>query len=252
MYKDIFRFDQKIIVVCGAGGLIGKELVQCYLDHEATVVALDLNEVKFSSDRVHSMICDIGSEASVETAIKRIIQKFGKIDSWINCAYPRTQDWSKPLEEANLEWFNKNTNLHLGGYFNASKLALEQMKKQKFGSLVNFSSIYGMQGPNFSIYEGLPMTNPVAYSAIKAGIINLSLYLSTYYGAYGVRVNCVSPGGVFDNQNEEFVRRYNALTPLKRMAAKTEISGAALFLSSEAASYITGHNLVVDGGWTSH
>jgi NAD(P)-dependent dehydrogenase (short-subunit alcohol dehydrogenase family) len=251
MYKKIFNFESKIIVVCGAGGLIGKELVKCYAELGARVVSLDINPCEESSN-VTALVCDINSENSVRETVKKIIKDFGRIDSWVNCAYPRTKDWGKTLEEADLNWFNENTQLHLGGYFNVSKIVLEQMKIQKSGSLINYSSIYGIVGPNFSIYEDLPMTNPVAYSAIKAGIINLSKYFATYYGPHGVRVNCISPGGVADGQNATFVERYNKLTPLGRMSTKEEIAASTVFLSSDAASFITGHNLVVDGGWTAH
>lgn len=248
MYKNLFNLEGEVIVICGAGGLIGKELVSCFEAHGADVIAADL---RIDGGLFKQGIeLDINIEDSMSKALDEIYQKKGRLDSWVNCAYPRTSDWSKTLEDSSLEWFNTNTEIHLGGYFNASKLVLERMKGSRKGSLINFSSIYGFLGPNFSIYKDLPMTNPVAYSAIKAGIINLSKYLATYYGAYNLRVNTISPGGVFDNQNPEFVERYNKLTPLGRMANKDEIAGSALFLAGSASTYISGHNLVVDGGWS--
>lgn len=252
MYKDLFSFKGKTVAICGAGGLIGKEITQCFFEHDANVVMMDINEPQVINDQVLSVQVDINSKESLQKAIDKINKKFKKIDIWINTAYPRTKDWGKSLEDSDIDWFNTNTEMHLGGYFLSSKLALEEMKAKGGGCLINFASIYGILGPNFSVYEGLPMTNPVAYAAIKGGIINLTRYFATYYGPDGVRVNTISPGGVFDNQNEEFVRRYNNLTPLKRMAKKEEIAGPVLFLASDAASYITGHNLVVDGGWSAH
>jgi NAD(P)-dependent dehydrogenase (short-subunit alcohol dehydrogenase family) len=124
------------------------------------------------------------------------------------------------------------------------------MRKQEQGVILNFSSIYGVVGPNFNIYEGTEMTMPAAYSAIKGGIVNFTRYLAAYYGKYNIRVNCISPGGVSDNQNENFIKEYNKLTPLGRMAMPDEIAKAALFLISDESSFITGHNLIVDGGWT--
>ena len=248
----MFDFSEKIVVVCGASGLIGKEISSCLLAQNATVVSLDLFLEEDSDSKNPSFACDINSSDQVQQTLQKIIEKYGRIDSWINCAYPRTKDWGKSLEDSDKAWFDANITLHLGGYFNVSKYVLEILKKQNFGSMTNFSSIYGVVGPNFSVYEGLSMVNPVAYSAIKAGIINMGRYFATAYGPYGVRVNTISPGGVLDNQNETFIARYSALTPLGRMAAKEEIAGAAIFLSSEAASYITGHNLIVDGGWTAH
>ncbi|MEK7333547.1 MAG: SDR family oxidoreductase, partial [Nitrospirota bacterium] len=118
------------------------------------------------------------------------------------------------------------------------------------GTIINLASIYGVVAPDFSIYEGTEMTMPVAYSAIKGGIIALTRYIATYYAKYNVRANTVSPGGIFDNQQETFVKRYSDKTPLGRMGSPSEVTGAVVFLASEAASYITGQNLIVDGGWT--
>ena len=124
------------------------------------------------------------------------------------------------------------------------------MKRQGGGSIINFASIYGVVAPDFSIYEGTDMTMPVAYSAIKGGIITLSKYFATYYGGDNIRVNAISPGGIFSGQAESFVDRYAQKTPMKRMGTPEEIAGAVVFLSSNASSYVTGQNLLVDGGWT--
>jgi NAD(P)-dependent dehydrogenase (short-subunit alcohol dehydrogenase family) len=125
------------------------------------------------------------------------------------------------------------------------------MKERRSGSIVNISSIYGSVGPDFSLYAGTEMTMPAAYSAIKGGIVNFTRYLAAYYGSYGVRVNCVSPGGIYDGQPEQFVQRYKAKVPLQRMGLPEDIAAPVAFLLSEEAAYITGHNLMVDGGWTS-
>jgi NAD(P)-dependent dehydrogenase (short-subunit alcohol dehydrogenase family) len=125
------------------------------------------------------------------------------------------------------------------------------MKKQQSGSLINMTSIYGINGPDFSIYQGTPMLNEGAYAAIKGGLINLTRYLAAFYGPYNVRVNCVSPGGIFDNQNPVFVRNYENKVPMRRLGNPDDIAPSISFLLSDGARYITGHNLVVDGGWTS-
>ena len=140
--------------------------------------------------------------------------------------------------------------MHLNGYFLCCRHVLEQMKIQQSGSLINMSSIYGLVGPDFSIYENTQMTMPAAYSAIKGGINNLTRYLASYYGKYQVRVNTVSPGGIYDNQPEAFVESYNKKVPMKRMGQPKDVVSAIYFLLSDESSYITGHNLVVDGGWT--
>jgi NAD(P)-dependent dehydrogenase (short-subunit alcohol dehydrogenase family) len=124
------------------------------------------------------------------------------------------------------------------------------MAKQRGGAIINLASIYGNVAPDFSIYEGTEMTMPVAYSAIKGGIIALTRYIATYYAHYNVRANTVSPGGIFDHQKPSFVERYSKKTPLGRMARPEEIVGAVVYLASDASSYVTGHDLIVDGGWT--
>ena len=118
------------------------------------------------------------------------------------------------------------------------------------GSIINFASIYGMVGPSWEVYDGTDMTMPSAYAAIKGGVLTMSRFLATYYGPSGVRCNCVSPGGIRDAQPDSFVKSYEGLTPLRRMGRPEDVVGATVFLASDAAGYITGHNLVVDGGWT--
>jgi NAD(P)-dependent dehydrogenase (short-subunit alcohol dehydrogenase family) len=125
------------------------------------------------------------------------------------------------------------------------------MKVQQFGSIVNLSSIYGTVGPDFTIYEGTNMTMPAAYSAIKGGIVNFSRYLASYYGPYGIRVNCVSPGGILDQQDELFVKQYEKKVPMRRMGLPEDIAPSISFLLSDETKYITGQNLIIDGGWTS-
>src|SRR3990167_1820579 len=140
--------------------------------------------------------------------------------------------------------------MHLNAYSWISRKVCLIMKKQKSGSLINFGSIYGVVGNDFTVYEGTPMGSAMAYSAIKGGITNLGRYLASYFGEYNVRVNTICPGGIFDNQNKIFVKNYSKKTPLKRMGNPSEIATAVLFLASDASSYITGTTLMVDGGWT--
>jgi NAD(P)-dependent dehydrogenase (short-subunit alcohol dehydrogenase family) len=124
------------------------------------------------------------------------------------------------------------------------------MKQNNSGSIVNISSIYGTVGPDFDVYSGTNLTMPAAYSAIKGGVVNFSRYLASYYGRDNIRVNCVSPGGIFDHQPAIFVNNYERKVPLGRMGTPADISPAVSFLLSDESSYITGHNLMVDGGWT--
>jgi NAD(P)-dependent dehydrogenase (short-subunit alcohol dehydrogenase family) len=242
------NLKNKVIAVAGGSGLIGREILKKIKASGAIAINADIN-VDNNLDESNIKL-DITDDQSIIDAINQIVSKFGKIDGWVNSAYPRTKDWGNKLESIDFESWRENIDWHLNGYFISSKLVTDQMVKQRHGSLVNLSSIYGMVGPDFTVYENSPMTMPVAYSAIKAGIINLGRYLASYYGKSGVRVNTVSPGGIFDYQPEEFLNRYNKKVPLGRMGEANEIAGPVVFLLSDSASYITGHNLIVDGGWT--
>jgi len=243
----MFSIKNKVIVVTGGNGLLGKKMVSSFREQGAIVVAAD---VYFEDNSSDDFVIDITDEYSVKDGIIAIVEKYNRIDGWVNNAYPRTKDWGNKFENIPLGSWRKNVDMHLNGYFLCCQVALEQMKTQGFGSLINMSSIYGLLGPDFTIYEGSEMTMPAAYSAIKGGLNNLTRYLASYYGSYQIRINTVSPGGIFDNQPELFVNNYNNKVPLKRMGSPEDIVSAVYFLLSDQSSYITGHNLIVDGGWS--
>lgn len=242
----MFSIKNKVIVVTGGNGLLGKQMVSTFREQGAVVIAAD---IYFEEKGVDDLVIDITDEDSVKRGISDIVEKYNQIDGWVNNAYPRTKDWGNKFEAIPLESWRKNVDMHLNGYFLCCQVVLEQMKNQGFGSLINMSSIYGLVGPDFAVYEGTEMTMPAAYSAIKGGLNNFTRYLASYYGTYQVRVNTVSPGGIFDNQPESFVNNYNKKVPMKRMGTPKDIVSAVCFLITDDSSYITGHNLVVDGGW---
>lgn len=238
----------RIIVVTGGEGLLGKAFVSTLRKAGATALSADIacaTDLKKGTLRM-----DITDTDSIRAGIDAVVKKFGALHGWINNAYPRTPDWGLPFEKIPPASWDENVRMHLGGYFRCCQVVLASMREAKSGSLINMGSVYGSAAPDFSVYEGTTMTMPAAYSAIKGGIINLTRYLAALYGPHGVRVNAISPGGVQDAQPEAFVRRYNAHTPLGRMAAAEDIAPVAAFLLSEDARYITGQNIVVDGGWS--
>lgn len=199
------------ILLVGGSGLIGKSIYNAL-----STLSVDLaveNDAMHNPDRV-----------------KEVIYGFSP-DKIINAAYP------------------KDSSDHANCFYYVSYIGCESMKS-KGGVIVTLSSIYGIVGPQDDLYEGTDMCMPDWYAFIKGGIITHTRCLASRYGKYGVRVNCISPGGVFDNQPECFVDKYSARTPLKRMASAQDIVNAVMFLISDTSSYITGHNLVVDGGWT--
>jgi NAD(P)-dependent dehydrogenase (short-subunit alcohol dehydrogenase family) len=254
MYRNLFSCKDKVALVTGGLGLIGKEIVRGLDDFGASVCVADINEHQIEELKNRAAVnfqhLDITSDDSIRQVLEAVIKQFKKIDILVNCAYPRTGDWGARCEDVSFDSWKMNVNSHLGGYFLCCQKVAERMKLQGCGSIINFASIYGVVAPDFSIYEGSTMTMPVAYSAIKGGIIALSKYLATYYAKDNIRVNCVSPGGVFDKQADNFVEKYLAKTPLGRMGTPKDMVGAVLYLASDASSYVTGHNLIVDGGWT--
>ena len=242
------NLSNKVIVVTGGSGLLGNSFMEAIKQAGGIAINADISVNTDISNGCHH--CDITSEASIDTMIENILNAYGRIDGWVNNAYPRTTDWGNKPEDVLLESWKKNIDMHLTGYFLCCQKILALMKKQTFGSVINMSSIYGVVGPDFTVYEGTEITNPIGYAAIKGGIVNLSRYLAAYYGQYNCRVNCISPGGILDNQNSIFVDNYNKKVPLKRMGTPADIAPSVIFLLSDGASYITGHNLIVDGGWT--
>lgn len=238
----------KVIVVTGGNGLIGKAILQDI--KKAGAIAINA-EIKVSDDLDNGILeCNITDSVSVQTAISKIIQKYGRIDGLVNSAYPRTKDWGVIFENIPEQSWKQNVDMQLNSLFVICQAVLRQMKIQGAGSIVNISSVYGVVGPDFGVYDGTEMTMPAAYSAIKGGVVNFSRYLASYYGPYNIRVNCVSPGGIFDHQNGIFIKQYESRVPMRRMGLPADIAPSVTFLLSDDAGYITGHNLLVDGGWT--
>ncbi len=253
MHNNLFSCKNRIAVVTGGCGLIGREVVKGLSEFGANVYIADQNEVdaqKLLNQNIRYKNFDITSERSVRAVLKQVISESGKIDILVNCAYPRTKDWGAKFENVEFDSWKLNVDNHLGGYFLMCKETAMIMKKQGGGSIINLASIYGVVAPDFSIYEGTDMTMAVAYASIKSGIIAMTKYIATYYGSYKIRANTVSPGGIYDNQDPSFVEKYSRKTPLGRMGNPQEIVGAVIYLASDASSFVTGQNILVDGGWT--
>jgi NAD(P)-dependent dehydrogenase (short-subunit alcohol dehydrogenase family) len=242
------KLKDKIIIVTGGNGLLGKEIIKKLLSEGAICINLDINHD--TSINLSSIQCDITNSESIDYAIQLVISKFNRIDGLVNNAYPRTKDWGLKFEDIEFHSWQSNIDWQLNSYFYFAQQVSKYMVKQGLGSIVNMASVYGVVGPDFAVYDGTEMTMPAAYSAIKGGIVNFGRYLASYLGPSGIRVNTISPGGIFDNQNPVFVNNYNKKVPMRRMGLPHDISPAVSFLLSDDASYITGHNLIVDGGWT--
>jgi NAD(P)-dependent dehydrogenase (short-subunit alcohol dehydrogenase family) len=238
----------KIIIVTGGSGLIGKAIIHDIQKKGGIAISADISvDTNLPKNTLHM---DITNNESIYQGVDLIIQEFGHIDGLVNSAYPRTSDWGNKFEDIKPASWQKNVDLQLNSCFVICQKVLRYMMEKKNGSIVNIASIYGVVGNNFTVYEGTNLTSAAAYSAIKGGIINFTRYLASYYGKDNIRINCVSPGGIFDNQDPVFVKNYEHLVPLGRMGKPEDIAPAVSFLLSDEAQYITGHNLIVDGGWT--
>lgn len=242
------KLKDKIIIVTGGNGLLGREIIKKLMYEGAICINIDINHN--TSNDLSCIQCDITDSESIDKAIQLVINNFNNIDGLVNNAYPRTKDWGLKFEDIDFHSWQSNIDWQLNSYFYFTQQVSKYMVKQGFGSIVNMASVYGVVGPDFTVYDGTEMTMPAAYSAIKGGIVNFGRYLASYLGPSGVRVNTISPGGVFDNQNPVFVNNYNKKVPMRRMGLPHDISPAVSFLLSKDADYITGHNLIVDGGWT--
>lgn len=237
----------KVVIIIGGSGLIGKALIKSTLENGATVINADI--AKSNSQDCEFINADITSQNSLDNLIETVSQKYGKIDAVVNAAYPRTKSFSNHFFDVEFDDFCTNTNLQLGGAFLVMQRFAKFFKTQGYGNIITLSSIQGVVAPKFETYNGTPMSSPVAYSAIKAGVIHLSRYLAKYLKGSNIRVNCISPGGILDGQNEIFLSQYKNVCLNKGMLDPSDICGALIFLLSDHSKFINGQNIIVDDGF---
>lgn len=238
----------KIIILTGANGLLGKEYESTLHKAGAKVIPIDITSEKGTYHM------DITDETAIKLMCKDVIEDYDKIDILINNAMynPVSKKMHCKFEDFQVEDWNKLMAVNLTGPFMLCREVGKQMVKQGYGNIINISSTYGVVAPDQRIYGKSGINSSVAYGVSKAGIIQLTKYLASYWGNKGIRVNCLTPGGVLSEttKDEEFVKNYEYRTMLGRMANKKDYCGAILFLCSDASSYMTGSNLIIDGGWT--
>jgi NAD(P)-dependent dehydrogenase (short-subunit alcohol dehydrogenase family) len=265
----LFDLTGRVAIVTGGAGLLGYHHGVILASAGARVVLLDLNTANPAARATQltaetateaiGLACDITSETDLEAVRKTIIDKFGRIDILINNAAnnPKVEDgntaWSR-LENFPLASWEADIRVGLTGAFLCSRIFGAEMARRKSGVIVNVASDLAVIAPDQRLYrvEGLPEdrqpVKPVTYSVVKTALVGLTRYLATYWSEVNIRVNAISPGGVFNGQPEVFLSRLKQLIPLGRMAERDEYQGAILFLCSDASSYMTGTNLVIDGG----
>jgi NAD(P)-dependent dehydrogenase (short-subunit alcohol dehydrogenase family) len=243
---------KKNIFIIGGSGLIGLNLVNLLDNKINNIIVIDKINRFNENENIKFINLDITNIDIFKKKILKVFKKY-KPNSMVNCSYPKTNDWSKnDYKRIKYKSYKKNICLHLDSYVWIAKFFLDEMTKDKTEnrSIVLLSSIYGFLGQNSNLYKGQKIRENLTYSVIKGGIINVVRSLASYYGKYQIRINCVSPGGVLNKQDNKFIKKYSNLVPLKRMANSSEISEVINFLISEKSSYITGQNIIVDGGYS--
>lgn len=271
--KNIFSLKGKVAMITGGAGMLGVKHAEAILEMQGIPVLSDIND-KAARDKAEALSRKYNSEVlglkldvtdirSIKKLLETVLDKFGHVDILINNAAnnPKVKgktgktSWSR-FENFPLELWNKDLDVCLTGAFLCSQIIGRKMAEAGKGVIVNISSDLGVIAPDNRIYtqpnlpESKQSVKPVSYSVVKFGIIGLTKYLAAYWAEKGVRVNSLSPGGIYDGQSDEFVQKLSHLIPLKRMANSDEYKGAIIFLCSDASSYMTGANLIIDGGRT--
>lgn len=250
--------ENKVILVVGAGGLLGREIVRSAVREGGRVIAADMDKASVSGlaeelgkKSVLPVQIDITDNSSIESVFD-IAAKFGlQITGAVNSAYPRNKNYGRKVLEVTYQDFCENLGLHLGGYFLFMQFCARYAKeKQLEFSLVNISSIYGVIAPRFDIYAGTEMTVPVEYAASKSALLHLNSYFTAFTKGTRFRVNSVSPGGIFDQQDENFIEAYKSHSRSIGMLNKESVVGAIIFLLSDSSEYVCGQNMVVDDAFS--
>ena len=248
---------KKTIIVTGGAGRIGSALATDLVKHGHKVLLGDINnskllkiKKKLNSKNIETFQGDLTTKNNIDKFIKFGVKKFKNIYAAVHCSYPTSKKFGAKLEDLDETYLKNDLQNQLGGSIIFSQRVIKYFLKQKKGNLILISSIQGVQAPKFDHYKNLNMTSPIEYSAIKSGIISITKYLSKYYKNKNIRVNCVSPGGIKDNQPKLFTKRYRQSCNSKGLLDGEDISKLILFLLSDKSKYITGQNLIIDDGWS--
>lgn len=253
--------NNKVIVITGGAGLIGKEFVKAVVENQGIAIIADINEelgLKVKEDlskelnttNIDFVKLDITSKNSLNECIQYLEKKYERIDALVNNAYPRNKNYGRHFFDVEYDDFIQNLGLNLGGYFTASQQFSQYFKKQGYGNIINISSIYGIVAPKFEIYNNTPMTMPVEYAAIKSGLIHLTKYMAKYFKGLNIKVNALSPGGIFDHQPEAFLEKYKEKCLNKGILDNSDLKGTLVYLISDMSQYVNGQNIVVDDGFS--
>lgn len=260
---SLSRLDGRVAIITGGAGHIGSVVADALAEQGATVAVVDLDHgrcIAVASDieqrrssKTLALAVDLTDETATRAIADRVLDTTGRIDILIHVAAlvsaEPLMNWTTPFEKQSTEVWRRALEVNLTAVFSLTQACTPALRASGHGSVITFGSTYGIVGPDWSVYDGTDMGNAAGYAASKGGVIQLTRWLATTL-APDIRVNALSPGGVFRGHPESFKNAYEARTPLGRMASEEDYKGAAVFLASDMSSYVTGHNLIVDGGWT--
>lgn len=261
--SELINLKGRRALITGAAGSIGQEIALTIAELGGDLILVDLPNSNYDlvkksiSDNwnvdIKCIDCDLEDETSRISLLKDVIKSNVNLDILINNAAlvgdSSLEGWVEDFDKQSVQTWNRALEVNLTAPFHLSQAFTSLLKKSGNGSIINIASTYGINAPDYSLYKGTNMGNPAAYSASKGGLVQLTRWLSTTI-APDVRVNSISPGGVWRNQPKKFVERYESRTPLARMATEEDFKGVVAYLASDLSAYVTGQNIVVDGGWT--
>lgn len=249
--------NKKTVAVIGAAGRIGSSLVKKLISKNCNLLLADINKDKLNriKKQFHNINIKIYTKnlcktKNIEEFIKFGIKNFNKIDCVVHCFYPKSKQWGKKFEDINEKYLKEDLNNQLGGLIIFCQKIIKHFIKNRFGNLILISSIYGTRSPEFNNYLGTKMVSPIEYTAIKSATIAITTYLAKYFKKKNIRINCVSPGGIYDKQPKKFVTKYNNSCSSKGLLDPSDISELIIFLLSSESQYINGQNLIIDDGYT--
>ncbi len=259
----MFDLTDRVAIVTGGAGLLAAEHAIALGDHGASVILADKNkkacalaadELGKNGYKVVSFVCDVTKKESWQELLSFALTHYGRLDILINNAGFTNQSKSKNFgagfEDFPLEDWSNILDVNLTGTFLGCQVVGSHFLDQGKGAIINIASLYGVVSPNHKIYPGTGISQPVAYSVSKHGVVSLTKYLATLWAEKGVKVNALTPGGIFNGHQGLFLERFEQLNPIGRMSDKTELRGGIVYLASDASSHVIGHNLIIDGGWT--
>jgi NAD(P)-dependent dehydrogenase (short-subunit alcohol dehydrogenase family) len=263
LLRELMNLEGRVALITGGAGCLGSTMGETLAELGAHVAVLDLSQdgCEAVARRIRDehdvgtlpLAVDLADTAAVQAVPDKVLGNLGRLDILINCAAlvgsSNLTGWVSSFETQSVETWRAALEVNLTAAFVLTQACVPALRTSGHGSVVNIGATYGVVGPDWRLYEGTEMGNPAAYAASKGGLLQLTRWLATTL-APDIRVNAITPGGIYRDHSDPFLSRYTARTPLKRMATEEDFKGAIAYLASDQSAYVTGHNLVVDGGWT--